>query len=176
MSQLKRIILSLGSNLGDRYRFINESITLLSELTINNKGEGFRESKLYETISLTNSNEEEDHAPYLNKVISLDTDMNPLQLLQFTQKVERTLGREPNSRPYFSARPIDVDILDYGGLIINHVNLNIPHQELHRRDFVLVPLKDIAPKYVHPVFNKSIDELLMVLKERFVLQPVDFRT
>lgn len=89
----------------------------------------------------------------------VNTALDPRGLLDTIAKIERELGRE--RREKWGPRTIDVDVLFYGRRIVRDKGLEIPHPELHKRAFVLVPLLEIAPEFVHPVLKQAIDELYM---------------
>ena len=87
------------------------------------------------------------------------------ELLQLTQKTERRFGRPADHRSDMS-RTLDCDIIFFGNEIINQENLTVPHPRMHQRAFVLEPLSEIAPDFIHPVLNKSVRELLKEVKGR----------
>jgi 2-amino-4-hydroxy-6-hydroxymethyldihydropteridine diphosphokinase len=99
---------------------------------------------------------------FLNLVCEATTSLMPAELLQLVKEIEKTIGREPGQPN--SPRPIDIDILFYGDQITNNPELVIPHPRLTERAFVLVPLADIAPNFVHPVTGHSIRQMLKALK------------
>ena len=100
-----------------------------------------------------------DQDPFINQVIMVNTALDPRGLLDTIAKIERELGRE--RREKWGPRTIDIDVLFYGRRVVRDKGLEIPHPELHKRAFVLVPLLEIAPEYVHPVLKQAIDELYM---------------
>jgi 2-amino-4-hydroxy-6-hydroxymethyldihydropteridine diphosphokinase len=144
-----RIYLALGSNLGDRLQTIESGMELLksrvSELSI---------SKIYETEPWGIT----DQPAFLNACVGGFTTLSPTNLLKFIKEIEITLGRK--KRIKWGPRELDIDILFYGERIINESDLVIPHPFLHQRSFALVPLKDLAPDFIHPVIKKSISSLL----------------
>ena len=148
---LKRVYLSLGSNLGDRVSNLMSAIEKLGAL-----GTVLHVSSLYETepVEVTQT-----QPWFLNCAVALETEKMPKQLLSATQDIEREMGRRrlPNSTK--GPRPIDIDILLFGNSIVDTPQLVIPHPNLHTRRFVLEPLAEIAPDQRHPVLKRTIREL-----------------
>jgi 2-amino-4-hydroxy-6-hydroxymethyldihydropteridine diphosphokinase len=147
---LKRIYLSLGSNLGDREAHLRAAIERLGapDLRV------LRTSPIYETEPVDNT----DQHWFLNLVLEAETKLFPLQLLARTQKTERALGRVRTVPK--GPRTIDIDILLYGTAVMHSGKLDIPHPRLSERRFVLVPLHDLVPTLRHPVTRKTVAELL----------------
>jgi len=152
-----KVMISLGSNLGDRELNINKAITLIH----NHLGEVISISKLYETVSWGY----DDHT-YLNNVICLITKFAPLDLMTALLEIELKLGRKRSSNKGYQSRTIDLDILLIDSLVINHPKLYVPHPRMHLRRFVLKPLADIAPDWVHEVEEISISELLLKCEDQ----------
>jgi 2-amino-4-hydroxy-6-hydroxymethyldihydropteridine diphosphokinase len=100
----------------------------------------------------------EDQPDFLNQVIQVTTRLEPTQLLDYLKGIEDDMGRKATFR--YGPRLIDLDILFYGQRVIREESLQIPHPRLHERAFVLVPLHDIAPDFVHPVLRETIRDLL----------------
>lgn len=104
-----------------------------------------------------------DQPWYRNAVCLIDTDDKPEELLAKIKAVEAELGRE-SSCPRNAARPIDLDILAYHDLVMNEEGagdeLRIPHPRMHQRAFVLFPLQEIAPDWIHPVAGKSVKQMI----------------
>ena len=148
-SNLQMVYLLLGSNLGNRKEILDNAIKLLSQEI----GVITSQSKDYETTPWGVTNQ-----PYfLNLAVSIQTRLEPLQILEITQNIENQLGRVRKEK--WGARLIDIDILFYGNEIIDEPNLKIPHPLLQERDFALSPLAEIAPDFVHPVLGETISEL-----------------
>lgn len=148
---MNKVFLGIGTNLGDREANLKEAVNNLGE----NIGAIIRCSSVYETEPWGFETEE----LFLNMVIEAETMLNPSGLLGAILMTEAKLGRTRSGKQY-SSRLIDIDILLFNDLIMNEEALQIPHPHLHNRKFVLVPLCEIAPEVVHPVYKKTISELL----------------
>lgn len=147
---MKRIYLSLGSNVGDRVSHIRKACELLPTTGVEIR----RASSFYRT-------EPVDFAPqrwFVNCVVEAETDLMPLQLLKALQSVERQLGRRPGIPK--GPRPIDIDILLYENVVVRSSALTIPHERLAERRFVLIPLGELAARVRHPVSQRTILEML----------------
>jgi 2-amino-4-hydroxy-6-hydroxymethyldihydropteridine diphosphokinase len=101
----------------------------------------------------------ESEYPFINIALCLQTELSPFELLQETQSIEKELGRTSKTTTSYQDRTMDIDIIFYDNAIIKTQNLEIPHPRMHLRDFVLTPLNEIAPNFVHPVLKKSVGEL-----------------
>lgn len=147
---MNRIYLSLGSNLNDRLVNIDNAILLLSEkITIG------RISSVYET----DPQEMVSDNRFFNMVISGKTSLSPKDLLTFICGIEKKMGRVRTDLSKYSDRIIDIDILFFNDIVVSDDDLTIPHKRLHKRLFVLTPMVEIAPSFIHPVFGKKIDKL-----------------
>lgn len=145
------VILMLGSNLGDRICLINKAIELLGEQV----GDILGVSSFYHTDPWGT----EVPLPYLNVALSLNTNQSPQKVLETILSIEKLLGRQRNGSRN-EPRSIDIDMIFYDKLIINDKDLIIPHPRMHLRRFVLVPLCEIEPDFIHPELNLSVSELL----------------
>ena len=145
----KDIFLALGTNLGDREANLRSAKELLAPKIVVE-----RESAIYVTPPWGY----EDQPEFLNQVIRVRTYLRPLALLKVLKRIEKGLGREETFRN--GPRLIDLDILFYGQQVIQKKNLCIPHPRMHERAFVLVPLCEIAPDFVHPVLKETVQTLL----------------
>lgn len=96
---------------------------------------------------------------FLNQVIAVDTPLNPHETLDKAHEIENELGRRHTS-VFYESRPIDVDILMFDDIIYHDSKLQIPHPRMHERNFTLIPLAEIAGEKTHPVFEKTIDDLV----------------
>ena len=148
--------LSLGSNLGDRVGFVQQATSLLSA---DEKVKLVSTSSFYETEPWHFKTDNW----FVNAVIIISTSYYPEELLKLCLRVESQLGRNRQEESGYNDRTIDIDILFYDDKIIdeheNGIDLTIPHPHVHERAFVLVPLLEVAPAYVHPVLKKSISDI-----------------
>lgn len=147
------VFLSIGTNIGD----LNNNIRFAKDKIEKKIGKIVKQSAVYETSPWGF----ESKNNFYNQVIKISTFLNPYILLGEIKDVEREMGRktEKNDGVYLS-RIIDIDILFYGDQLISSGDLIIPHKFLQDRLFVLVPLNEIAPDFVHPLLNKRITTLL----------------
>lgn len=150
-ADLYKSYLLLGSNIGDSRLYLEQAVALISSKI----GETVQASSLYTSEPWGFSSEQW----FVNQVIEIETHLTPEELLQNLLLIEKKLGRERNNAQYAS-RTIDIDILFYENKIIQTELLIIPHPRLHLRKFVLLPLAEIAPDFVHPVLKKNIKTLL----------------
>lgn len=152
-----RVFLGLGSNIGDRISFISGAVT---EIKKNNAIKFVNASSVYETEPWG----VEKQNLFLNIVIEIYTSLTPDELLKLIKETEKGLGRL--ERKKWTEREIDIDILFYDNLIIDKKGLKIPHPEIQNRNFVLIPMNEIAPDFVHPGFHKKISELTVMSPDK----------
>ncbi len=157
------VYFSLGSNLGDRSRNLEEAGTRMAESI----GEQLSVSRVYETDPW---GFESDHTFY-NCCIGMRTQLEPIFLLEEVMMIERSMGRNREGGGY-ADRLIDIDVLFYNHLVMNHPRLTLPHPALERRRFVLAPLAEIAPDLVHPVSLRRISELLEACSDPHTVSPL----
>jgi 2-amino-4-hydroxy-6-hydroxymethyldihydropteridine diphosphokinase len=144
------IFLLLGTNLGNR----QENLAKAKELLTKKAGEILSESSIYLTKAWGNTAQPD----FLNQVFKIKTSLAPEKLLEKILAIELEMGRLRTEK--WGSRLIDIDILFYNDLVIQSSKLIVPHPALHKRRFTLIPLAEIAAEFVHPVLNKSIDQLL----------------
>ncbi len=162
------VYIGFGSNIGDRLEHIQDAIHALAET------EGITLQKI-SSVYQTDPVGYETQAQFLNGVAAIQTHLPPLSLLRTLKDIEASVGRQHRIR--WGPREIDLDILIYGDLCLQTEKLVIPHPEMHLRRFVLAPLAEIAPDFVHPVLKETVQILLerleddksVVKKEDFVL-------
>jgi 2-amino-4-hydroxy-6-hydroxymethyldihydropteridine diphosphokinase len=142
------IYLGLGSNMGDRKRHLQDAIDSFPP-----EVHCLLFSSVYETRPVGYT----EQTSFLNQVVMAETKMTPLPLLDHLKFIESKLGRQPTFR--FGPRSIDIDILFFDDLVQETPRLTIPHPRMHERSFVLVPLAEIAPGFIHPVLKKRIKDL-----------------
>jgi len=145
------VFLGIGTNLGNREGNLDEAISKIQEFI----GTVVKSSSVYETEPWGFQTENE----FLNMAVKAETPLTPSGLLGRILMIEALLGRVRGEKQ-FTSRLIDIDILLYEDLVIDEKSLRIPHPHLHERKFVLVPLCEIEPGLVHPVFNKTLASLL----------------
>lgn len=161
------IFLGLGSNVGDRLNNLRLSV---DKILSSEKCTLKKHSSIYETRPYGNL----EQGNFLNSVIQIETNLTPDQLFDLIKEVEIELGRKKTDKKW-APREIDIDILFYNQLIYNEKYLIIPHPEVLKRDFVLIPMIEIAPDFFHPVIKKKISELDCKLSESFIINKTDYR-
>lgn len=153
------VFFSIGTNSGNRQKNIERAIALLEKQA----GRCIKISVFYANAAWGFISKNE----FINIAVKFETALQPLELLQKTQQIERKLGRTDKSKNgIYSDRIIDIDILFYDDQIIDLPQLTIPHPLMHKRDFVLTPLVEIASEWQHPVLKKNIAELKALLLEK----------
>lgn len=150
--------LGLGTNLGDCKANMECAVRLINE-------------RIGHTVALSSfvSTEPwgfESANRFLNAAICVESDMQPGQVLDAAKQIEKDMGRTQKSvGGVYHDRVIDIDILFCDNLVIESELLSIPHKLMHKRDFVLVPMAEIAPDFIHPVLKKSMSLLLKELQQ-----------
>lgn len=155
MAKQHKTHLLLGGNLGDRHANLAAARKMIGEKI----GTIVKTSSLYETEPWGNT----EQPSFLNQALEVASDLSPMELLQVILTIEKKLGREREDK--WSARTIDIDILFFDAKTLNTKDLTLPHPHLHERNFVLVPMLEIAPNKLHPIFKKTIEELYEASKD-----------
>lgn len=161
---MNELVLLLGSNLDDR-----EQILLEASRQIENKiGQVTSRSKLYQTAAWGN----EDQPIFLNQVLVVNTTKSVRESLTITQEIELGMGRVRYER--WGPRLIDIDILYYNALVLEEGDLVVPHPQMHKRRFTLVPLVEVLPEKLHPIFNCTSKMLLDNCEDRLDVDDYQF--
>lgn len=145
------VYLGLGTNIGNKRKNLITAASLLAERA----GDILTLSRFYESEPWGFKSEN----MFLNAALKLQTDFAPLTLLSAIQQIEIEMGRTEKSKGEYHDRIIDIDILLYERLIMQNPNLIIPHPLMTERKFVMEPLAEIAPTFMHPILNLTIAEL-----------------
>jgi 2-amino-4-hydroxy-6-hydroxymethyldihydropteridine diphosphokinase len=154
------VLLALGSNLGQRMDHLRAAWqALAARVSIGATSPIYETGPLYVT----------EQPAFLNMVLRGNIDLSPEEMLAFIKKAEHDLGRAASVR--FGPRVIDIDIIDYDGRQLQRPDLVIPHPRLHERAFVLRPLADVAPHWVHPRSGKTALQLLCALPDKQEIRP-----
>lgn len=161
---LPMTLLGLGSNLGDRIAYLRAAVDELALLL----GE-LRLSRVFESKAMLPPGAANDSAPpYLNMAVAGSCALSPHELLAHVKAIEKKLGRVP--RGFWAAREIDIDILAMGDVVVASPEINIPHYGITSRDFVMLPLMDIAPDWRYPAmgewYGKTVAEIVKKLDFR----------
>jgi len=147
--------LCLGSNLGDKKRNLNQALKEIKNLKM---VKVLKTSSIYETEPVGFK----DQSWFLNAVIKIKTKLPPLSLLYLLQGIERKLGRVRGKR--WGPRKVDLDILLYDKMVINDDKLTLPHPQMHKRRFVLIPLIELGSRWKHPALHLTPKMFLQKIK------------
>lgn len=150
-----QLILATGTNLGDRAANLARANTLISEKI----GQIVRQSAVYETQAWGII----EQPDFLNQALLINTDLSPQEVLQQVNEIEKELGRIRHEK--WGARLIDIDIIFYDDWVVETTSLTIPHPFLQDRNFVLIPLLEIAGDWIHPILKLSIEELYLLCND-----------
>ena len=146
-----KIYLGLGSNLGNKRLNILRAIEMINEeIGTVSVSSSFFESKPWHFSS---------DEMFINAVVEANTQLSPEELLDACKDIEKKMGRVKTKENEYEDRLIDLDILFYENQTVNTERLTIPHETIEERDFVIIPMAEIAPDFVHPVLGKSIKAL-----------------
>ena len=147
---MTQVHILLGGNIGDRQKVFEKATKEINKRV----GELLKSSSYYETAAWGI----EDQAPFLNQVILVNTNLSPKELLTTLLDIEKELGRIRFQK--WTERVIDLDILFIEEQVIDTDDLKVPHPFIQERRFTLVPLVEISPDFIHPVFNQTLPVLL----------------
>lgn len=155
-----QLVISAGGNLGD----VQASLSQAKKLIEDRLGEVVKSSSIYKTAAWGVENQPD----FLNLVWEVKTDKTAAESLKGLLTIENELGRERKEK--WGQRLIDLDILFFNDEIIETADLIVPHPFLHERNFVLIPLVEILPDFVHPKWQKTVSQLLAVCKDQQTVQ------
>ena len=155
-----RIYLLLGSNMGNSRQLIGQVKKHIGKQI----GLIGRESALYQTAAWGNSKQPD----FLNQVVIIETTLTPMEAMITILDIEKKMGRIRTVKN--APRIIDIDILFYNKMIIDEEDLQVPHPQISTRRFVLVPLKELSPLFIHPVLQKTIHQLLRVCPDKLAVK------
>lgn len=153
---MNRVYIAFGSNIGDRYRSIEEALKRIEE-----KGmKVTKKSGIYETEPYGYTNQ----PTFINGAVEVETNLSCSEVLENLLYIENEMGRVRQFK--WGPRIIDLDILFFNDEVYDEEDLKVPHPDMQNREFVLKPLCDICPDFVHPILKKKISELLNELKNK----------
>lgn len=160
-----KIVLALGSNLGNKKQHLQNAINLIN----NTLGLVTQASAVYETPSWGF-----DSYPFYNMCIMVHSHLSAPKLLIALKEIEKKLGRTTKTVINYQARTVDIDIIYFNDEVINQPHLHVPHKEMQHRKFVLVPLNDLQLDWQHPILKKNTTELLNNCTDNSTIKKVDF--
>jgi 2-amino-4-hydroxy-6-hydroxymethyldihydropteridine diphosphokinase len=176
-----KTILLLGSNRGDKFSLIDQASQMVSDLST---GEIVL-SSLYESEPWGFKADEW----FLNRAVLIDTEFRPEELLEKVLNIEKKLGRvrgeesknnkkdeeKSGAEREYSSREIDIDIIFYGNLVYQSKTLTLPHPRMHFRRFVLEPVSQVAPNFIHPDLGITVEQLLNECEDNSVVNKITLK-
>jgi 2-amino-4-hydroxy-6-hydroxymethyldihydropteridine diphosphokinase len=159
---METIYIGLGSNQDNPDRQLEEARHRIAGQI----GAVVAESQIYRTQAWGKT----DQPDFLNQVIEVHTRLSPREVLDHLLRIEQQMGRVRNEK--WSPRPIDLDLLFFGTRVVKEPGLKVPHPFLHVRNFVLYPLCELAPHFMHPELQLSIEQLKSESPDTLLIQPV----
>ncbi|NNK81808.1 MAG: 2-amino-4-hydroxy-6-hydroxymethyldihydropteridine diphosphokinase [Flavobacteriaceae bacterium] len=163
MNIYKPVYIALGSNKGDKFNYLQLAVNAIHQKI----GSIRKLSKVYTSPAFGFEGDD-----FLNACIKVDTHLKPKKVLSTLLAIEKELGRTPSGKGTYQSRCIDLDLLLYEDEILEIKNLVLPHPEMHKRQFVLQPLKDIAIDVVHPKLNNKVEDLVLHCKDETEVEPI----
>jgi len=162
---MPKIFLGLGSNIGNREEHITKAIDFIKDIS----GVTFlRCSSFYETAPWG----KETQNNFINCVVEISSEIAPGNLFAILKDIEAKCGRQ--KREKWSEREIDIDILFYGDLVYEKDGIIIPHKEIRNRNFVLIPMNELEPDFLHPVTGKIISVILSETGDKLACKKINF--
>ena len=162
---MEQVYLCLGGNVGDTRNYLQNAVALIGHRV----GRVVSQSTVYQSEPWGFNAEQ----MFLNQAVMVETELEPHAVLEQCLQIESEFGRTRSGNGY-EPRTIDIDILFFGGQIISQPDLQVPHPLMHRRNFVLRPLCEIAADFVHPVFGKTVSQLLAECDDKSAVTPLHF--
>lgn len=159
---MNKAYLLTGGNLGNRQAHLKRAAALLSKQC----GHVIRRSSLYETAAWGNT----DQPAFLNQVLVIETKLDAASLMKKILSIEEQMGRSRKNK--WEPRIIDIDILFFNKEIINSELLTVPHPHIPNRRFVLAPLNELSPAFIHPVSGRNMHELLLQCKDKLKVEKI----
>lgn len=160
---MAEVYILLGGNVGDKSKIFKETRKLIDERI----GLIIKLSSIYESEPWGFESD-----LFWNQAIIVETSLNPHDILHLTQSIEKKMGRTKIS-DHYESRIIDIDILFYNDLELNSSKLILPHPKMGERNFVLIPLTEIAPEKIHPVIRLKVKEMLQICRDRLKVEKID---
>lgn len=161
---MNKAYLLIGGNIGNRPDNIKTACDLLEQQI----GKIIKFSSVYETDAWGNINQPD----FLNQVLLIKTLLNAHDCMQQILSIENKMGRIRDKKN--DPRIIDIDVLFFNDEIINEPHLTIPHPQIQNRKFVLVPMNELSPDFIHPVLNKTINNLLSISNDELEVRLLNY--
>lgn len=165
---MAKVYLGIGGNLGRRDLFLSHTTQWIGALV----GPILQASSIYETAAWGM----EDTPDFLNQVLEVETELEPLQVLEKCHYIERLMGRKRKAGTGYASRTADLDLLHYEGCSMEHADLVLPHPGITRRKFVLIPFAEIAGELTLPGLTHTLNELLASSEDTTEVRTWDSRT
>lgn len=158
---MEKVYLCLGGNIGDTRNYLQNAVAMISRRI----GRIVSQSAVYQSEPWGFNAEQ----MFLNQVVVAETELEPHAVLELCLQIEAELGRTRSGNGY-EPRTIDIDIVFFGQQIVNQPDLQVPHPLMHRRNFVLRPLCDVAADFVHPIFGLTVKQLAAICDDKAVVK------
>ena len=158
---MEKVYLCLGGNIGDTRNYLQNAVAMIGRRI----GRVVSQSAVYQSEPWGFNAEQ----MFLNQVVVAETELEPHAVLELCLQIEAELGRTRSGNGY-EPRTIDIDIVFFGQQIVSQPDLQVPHPLMHRRNFVLRPLCDVAADFVHPVFGLTVKQLAAICDDKAVVR------
>ena len=158
---MEKVYLCLGGNIGDTRNYLQNAVAMIGRRI----GRIVSQSAVYQSEPWGFNAEQ----MFLNQVVVAETELEPHAVLELCLQIEAELGRTRSGNGY-EPRTIDIDIVFFGQQIVNQPDLQVPHPLMHRRNFVLRPLCDVAADFVHPIFGLTVKQLAAICDDKAVVK------